>query len=126
MPPAERTSHKALGGVQEGKALDYFMAMGWRLMERNYRCAAGEVDLILKDPEKAVVFVEVKYRSRDDFGAAQSFVDSRKQDRLVKAALHFIKRNRLQGSDFRFDVAAVTPRGIEHIPNAFSAEGYTL
>lgn len=115
-----------IGRQRESEALAYFKRRGWRLLERNFLCKAGEIDLILEDPEKTVVFVEVKFRSGTGFGEPQEFVDFRKQARMGRAALFYIKQRRLQGKDFRFDVAAVGPEGVSHIPNAFCPEIYTL
>ncbi len=119
-------STRAAGDIQEARALDHFTALGWSLVRKNYRCKAGEIDLIFKDRQGVVVFMEVKYRSSSGYGTAQEAVDGRKQQRIVKSALYFIKENGLQGRDLRFDVAAMTPAGLEHIPNAFSAEGYSI
>lgn len=124
--PAPRGLNRKVGADEETKALNYFLQRGWRLLHRNYQCRGGEIDLIFKDAENRIVFVEVKYRSSSNYGSAQSFVHAQKQGRLIKTALFYIKENRLEGSDFRFDVAAISPQGIEHISNAFSAEGYTL
>lgn len=119
-------NRRQVGEDKETKALDYFKKLGWKLLERNYQCRLGEIDLIFKDEKNSVVFIEVKYRSNFVYGVAQSAVGSQKQNRLIKTALYYIKEKRLQGNHFRFDVAAITPKGIEHIPNAFPAEGYTI
>lgn len=111
---------------EETRALRYFQRKGWKLLRRNYVCRCGELDLVLEDPEGAVVFMEVKYRKSPEYGRAQEAVDRRKQGRIVKAALYFIKEFRLDGRDFRFDVAALAPGEILHLPNAFSAAGFTL
>jgi putative endonuclease len=119
-------SKKQTGSEQETRVLLHFQDLGWSLLERNYRCPLGEVDLILKEPSGRVVFVEVKFRTHAGFGGAVEALRPRQRDRIVRAALHFIKSRGLHGSDFRFDIAAASPSGIEHIPHAFSAEGYTL
>ena len=120
------TSARALGSEQEAKAVLYFENLGWKLLARNFRCRLGEIDLIFRDPRGCVVFVEVKFRSHFGFGAGQESVGAKKQGRIAKTALFYIKQNGLQGNDFRFDVAALGPGRVEHIPNAFSPEGYTL
>ena len=120
------SNKRELGESEETRAIAYFCALGWKLLSRNYHCRLGEIDLIFSDPRKAIIFMEVKFRSSLDFGAAQSAVGSVKQKRITKTALFYIKQNRLQGNDFRFDVCALTPDKIEHIPNAFYTSGYTL
>ena len=117
---------REIGDQEESKALEYFEAKGWKLLQKNYLTRMGEVDLILKDPKGVIVFVEVRYRKYSDFGTAAATVNFKKQQRIVKSALQYIKVHRLYHSDFRFDVAAISPEGLEHIPNAFSASGYTL
>lgn len=117
---------REIGENEENRALRFFKEMGWKLLKRNYHCRWGEIDLIFDDCKETVIFVEVKFRSSSEFGPAQSAVHYKKQERLIKTALHFVKRYHLDGSNFRFDIAAITPEGIEHIPNAFSAFGYTI
>ncbi len=115
-----------VGDEHETRALEYFEAKKWKLICRNYRCKAGEIDLIFWDREGSVVFVEVKYRSSADYGFAEEFVDWNKQRKLGRAALLFVKEQRLYHQNLRFDIAAVSPGEILHIPNAFSPEGYTI
>ena len=115
-----------VGKKYESAAAAFLKKRGWKLLHRNYSCRLGEVDLIFRDLKGAIVFVEVKFRFSRDFGSGEEFVGAEKQKRLARAALFYIKEKNLEGRDFRFDVAAVSPKGIEHIPNAFSPEGYTL
>ena len=120
------TTTKEIGRQYESEAASYFERKGWQLLARNFSCKLGEVDLIFRDPAGTVVFVEVKFRSRNDFGFGQECVGYKKQAKMAKAALAYIKEKRLSGNPFRFDIASVTPENLEHIPNAFSPEGYTL
>lgn len=117
---------KERGAIQETRVLQYLLRKGWKLIQKNYRTRAGEIDLIFQDPEKTIIFVEVRYRHRADYGSAQSSVTFSKQFKIIKTALQFIKEKKLAGFSFRFDVAGVSRDGIEYIPNAFTAEGYTL
>ena len=123
---ANLSKTQGIGRANETRAQGYFARRGWKLLHKNYLCKAGEVDLIFEDPEGAVVFVEVKYRASSQYGAAEEFVGLEKQMRTARAAMFYIKQRKLSGRDFRFDVAAVSPQGVAHIPNAFSPEGYTL
>lgn len=123
---APAPSQRQTGSDQEARVAQHFRGQGWALLERNYRCPLGEVDLILREPSGRVVFMEVKFRSNPGFGGAVEALRPKQRDRIVRAALHYIKSRRLADCDFRFDVAAVTLSGIEHIPNAFPADGYTL
>lgn len=126
MAPLEIHTSREIGESEETRTLNYFLEKGWKILIRNYRCCVGEIDLIFKDAKDSIVFVEVKYRSSSNYGVAQSSVGAQKQSRLIKTALFFIKENHLQKWHFRFDVAAVTPQGIEHIPNAFQSARYTF
>ena len=121
------TEAKTTGDDAEDRALSYFKGLGWKLIERNFLCRGGEVDLIFEDPKGTLVFVEVKYRFDPSYGAPQEFVSRSKQLRVGRSALFFIKRRGLKSRNYRFDVAAVSPKTLEHIDNAFSIDdAYTL
>ena len=109
---------------QEGERLAerYLQKKGYTLVERNYRCPAGELDLIVLD-RRVVVFVEVKTRSGHGFGSPLEAVEFRKQRKMIQAAQFFLAEKRLQQRDARFDVVGVSWPGrepvVEHIENAF-------
>ncbi len=114
---------------QEGEqlALDYLRSRGYRIAHQNYRCRSGEIDIIAWDGS-TLVFVEVKTRRHHGFGAPQAVVDGRKQRTLVKVAMTYVQRHRLENTALRFDVVAITwPAGaaaeVMHIPSAFSPSG---
>jgi len=92
-------------------------------VERNFRCKVGELDLIARHAG-TLVFVEVKSRHRDNFGAPAEFVDRRKQDKLVRAASFYLKRFETRPPACRFDVIEVRWDGADrpvptHLPDAF-------
>ncbi|MBI2351933.1 MAG: YraN family protein [Deltaproteobacteria bacterium] len=111
-----------LGKEGERIAEIYLRKKGYRIVERNYRCPVGELDLILLD-RRVVVFVEVKTRSDDRFGAPLESVGPRKQQKMIKTALFFLSRHRLHNRDARFDVVGISYQGgepmVEHVENAF-------
>jgi putative endonuclease len=111
-----------LGKQGERVAERYLKQKGYKVVERNYRCAAGELDLIVLD-RRVVVFVEVKTRSGDGFGTPLEAVEFRKQRKMIQAAQFFLTAKRLHQRDARFDVVGVSwPSGepvVEHIENAF-------
>jgi putative endonuclease len=112
----------------EARARTFLEKKGYAFLCANYRTKMGELDLVLRKGD-TVVFVEVKKRSRSDYGLPQEFVNSAKQEKVVKAALHYIKLKALAGQNFRFDVVAIGEDDrIEHIENAFTAPPgkYTL
>ena len=98
--------------------------MGYRILERNFRTGGGEIDLIALHND-VIVFVEVKTRSSDAFGAPELAVTPRKQQRMVKAALVYIKKKKLHQVPCRFDVVAINTameHAIEVIQNAFEVD----
>jgi putative endonuclease len=99
---------KAAGARGEALALAHLQAHGLTLVERNYRCRAGEIDLVMLEGS-TLVLTEVRYRGSDDFGGAAASVTWRKQRRLVNAAGYLLmKRTELKRYPARFDVVAIT------------------
>ena len=113
---------KRLGREGEELAAGFLRKKGYKLVERNYRCKTGEVDLIVLD-RKVVVFVEVKTRSDHRFGTPFEAVEARKQRKMIQAAQYFLHDKKLDQRDARFDVVGISWRGdqpvVEHIENAF-------
>jgi putative endonuclease len=111
-----------LGKQGERVAEQYLKRKGYKVVERNYRCAAGELDLIVLD-RRVVVFVEVKTRTGHGFGTPLEAVEFRKQRKMIQAAQFFLTAKRLHQRDARFDVVGISwPSGepvVEHIENAF-------
>ncbi|MEM9057480.1 MAG: YraN family protein [Pseudomonadota bacterium] len=98
---------RAAGDQAEAAALDYLTQRGLKLIARNYRCRAGELDLVLSDGDTLVV-AEVRYRQANAFGSAAQSVGPRKQQRLTRAAQHFLMRHpKLEDLPVRFDVVAL-------------------
>jgi putative endonuclease len=100
-----------LGRAAESRALRYLEASGLVLVTRNYRCRAGEIDLVMLDPAtRALVLVEVRSRSRSDYGQAAATISSEKQRRCSLAAHHLLLTRRdLRRLRARFDVVAIDP-----------------
>ncbi|WP_413854070.1 YraN family protein [Candidatus Ruminimicrobium bovinum] len=108
-----------VGNNYEAVAAEFLKKLGYKIIEKNYRVKAGEIDIIASD-KKTVVFVEVKFRKNSNYGNPYEFVTIQKQQKIIKAALLYIKQNKLK-TDFRFDVVSICDNKIEHIKNAFSA-----
>ena len=116
-------STKARGDAGEDEALAFLQARGLRLLQRNYRTpgrGGGEIDLIMQSPDGTVVFVEVRKRSRSDFGGAAATVGHVKQRRIVFAARHYLLNWR-QLPPARFDVVALDAAGPQWLQAAFDA-----
>lgn len=115
----------ARGQWAEQLAQKHLEARGLKVLERNYRCPRGEIDLVLREG-KTLIFVEVRYRARSEFGTAAESVDPRKRARILRCAQHYLQSHaNARDAVCRFDVVLVqgvadTP-GIEWIPNAFEA-----
>ena len=115
-----------IGRTAEDRARHYLENKGYEFLQSNYRTKLGELDLVMRKDEY-VVFVEVKSRKSNDFGFPQEFVMRKKQQKIARTALMFIKARRLQGAAFRFDVIALGETGLEHFENAFTPSTmYTL
>jgi len=119
-------TRKALGFKGEELAVQYLKKKGYKVIERNYRCQWGEIDLVARDKE-TLIFVEIKSRSSSEFGLPQDAVDRFKQKKLIQVAKAYMAEHRLQETvPARFDVVAVqlTPSGpdIELIKDAFQEE----
>jgi len=100
-----------IGRAAESRALRHLETSGLVLLTRNYRCRAGEIDLVMLDPEtRVLVLVEVRSRSRSDYGQAAATISCEKQRRCSLAARHLLlKRRELRRLRARFDVVAIDP-----------------
>jgi len=117
------TPGQTKGRIAEEQALIFLQTHGLRLIERNYRCRYGEIDLIMEDG-RAIVFVEVRYRGSLQFGGALESVDRRKQAKLLASATYFLREKRMD-RPARFDVAALSPASggltVKWVKDAFQA-----
>lgn len=116
---------RVIGREWEEEALKRLQAAGLTLLDRNYRCRLGELDLVLRDGD-GVAFVEVRFRRRDDFGSGAESVGKSKRRRLIAAAQHYLQRHpELADLPCRFDVIAIGPGAspqVEWIRNAFTLD----
>lgn len=116
-----------LGDAGEARALAHLQAAGLRLVERNYRvargpgAAAGEVDLILRDRDGTLVFVEVRSRASAGYGGAAASITAGKRARIIFAARHFLAARRGAPPPCRFDVVAIDGDRVEWLRAAFDA-----
>ena len=118
---------KAAGDAGEARALAHLLAQGLALVQRNYRVArgpharGGEVDLIMRERDGTLVFVEVRTRGSAAFGGAAASIGASKQRSLVLAARHFLGALRTL-PPCRFDVVALDADRIEWLRGAFEAD----
>lgn len=114
-----KKNNRDIGSGYEEQAAACFKRQGYEILDRNYRCRAGEIDLIGRDG-RFLVFIEVKFRSSLKAGDPAEAVDRRKQRRIITAAGHYLAiRGFDEDTPCRFDVAAVTESGIRIIKDAF-------
>ena len=110
------------GKLAERRAADFLQQQGLRLITQNYLCRLGEIDLIMQDNE-TLVFVEVRQRSREDYGGAAFSIDIHKQHRLILAAKYYLMKLR-RFVPCRFDVVLMDDEKgshVEWLKNAFDA-----
>lgn len=126
MTTVEKT-RKGVGDDAEERALQHLLRQGLRLVERNYRVAAGprarggEVDLVMGERDGTLVFVEVRARRSASHGGAAASVTHGKQARVIYAAQHYLRRHATP-PPCRFDVVAIDADSLEWLRGAFFAE----
>lgn len=98
-------SRQSLGQWAEDRACDYLQTQGFKLLKRNYRLRGGEIDIIGQDGNY-LVFVEVRYRSSENFGGALYSIDLRKQQKIIRTAQYYLMRYPCDLA-CRFDVIAI-------------------
>lgn len=109
-----------IGREAEDRAATMLSDRGLQLLTRNYRCRAGEIDLVMRDASH-LVFVEVRHRSHGGYGGALSSIGPTKQRRLLLAAQHYLAHSGWSGP-CRFDVVGFEHDGRAHwIRDAISA-----
>jgi putative endonuclease len=115
-----------LGQRGEAIAEAFLRALRYRVLARNFRCRAGEIDIVAQEGNQ-LVFVEVRSRRGQRQGTALESVTPRKQAQVVRVARHFLALRGLGDCDSRFDVIgvdfAVDPPDVAHVQHAFDAGG---
>jgi len=115
------TPQQIIGKSKEKLACQYLEDKGFKLVEKNYSCRRGEIDLIMRDRD-CLVFIEVRYRNNDHFGSALESINPPKQKRLIFTAELYLQQSRTPLAS-RFDVVAISGNddnlSIIWIENAF-------
>ena len=120
----KKINKRAVGTAYEKLAGEYLTGQGYEILEYNFRCRMGEIDLVAKDGEY-LVFVEVKYRSNGRTGSPLEAVDSRKQRVISKVASYYcLTHGHGEGQPCRFDVVAINGEEYTLIKNAFEYAGW--
>lgn len=115
----KKQNTRQIGTAYEQLAADYLKAQGYEILEHNFRCGLGEIDLIAKEGNY-LVFVEVKYRSRSDCGYPSDAVNYKKQVRISNGAAYYLWRNydSIQ-IPVRFDVVSIQGETVQLYKDAF-------
>lgn len=98
-------SHE-LGRIGENIIADYITKLGYKVVERNFECNQGEIDIIAKDKEE-LVFIEVKTRKDISYGEASEAVTNTKKRHLINSIKYYIYKQKLENQPIRIDVAEV-------------------
>ena len=117
----EKKNKRQTGAYYEREAGCYLEQMGYEILEYNYRCRFGEIDIVAKDGEY-VVFCEVKYRADGRKGNPLEAVDVRKQKVIFRCAMYYLTEHHLEDVPCRFDVIGIQGKDgkVTYIKNAFT------
>lgn len=110
----KQTLSHLIGQQAESLACDYLISKGLLLLERNYRCRLGEIDLIMEH-EGEIVFVEVKYRKENNYGSAEEYFHPVKRKKFEATLLHYLNNKKLNPSSIphRIDLLAINGKDVQ-------------
>lgn len=110
---------RELGSRYEENAARFLTEQGYKILEKNFRCKIGEIDLIGKE-DGYLCFIEVKYRSNGEYGLPAEAVDERKRKKIFLTALSYMNYRRLlPDTPCRFDIVVILDDRYSLIKNAF-------
>ena len=109
---------RAIGESYEKEAGVYLEKQGYQIIQYNYRCKRGEIDIIAQH-EQTLVFCEVKYRKDSKRGHPLETVTKRKQQMIIRCALYYLTEKHMDRFDVRFDVIGILGTEIEWVQGAF-------
>lgn len=109
-----------IGKKYENLAVYHLKKKGYKILDRNFRCPASEIDIVAYDKQtKYIVFVEVKYRSSSKFGSPIEAITSEKARKIRVASQVYLKLKGWLDRNYRFDAVGILDEEIRHIINAF-------
>lgn len=115
---------RSIGKEYEQKAVAYLKLQGYRIIETNFQCRTGEIDIIAKQ-DRYLIFIEVKYRINSSRGLPHEAIDIRKMKKISKTAQYYMLINNISmESPCRFDVVLILDQEITLIQDAFQAHLY--
>lgn len=115
---------KLLGKWGEKRSEKFLKRKGLKTLTRNFSCKSGEIDLIMVDSDRTIVFVEVKTRADESFSPSESAITSSKKSKMIRTARYFLATGEIEDRPLRFDVVIIIlgkkgPVQIRHYENAF-------
>lgn len=113
-----KKNNRKIGTYYETAAAYYLEQSGYEIVEKNYRCKLGEIDLIARDGEY-LVFCEVKFRTTKTKGSPLEAVNRKKQQTIIRCAQWYLMEHQLQEIPCRFDVVGIDGKQICLLKNAF-------
>ena len=122
--PRLLADRKLLGRWGEKRCEKFLKRKGFKTLTRNFSCKTGEIDLIMVDTDRTIVFVEVKTRADESFSPSESAITSSKKSKMIRTARYFLAANEIEDRPLRFDVVTLIlgqkgPVKIRHYENAF-------
>ncbi len=117
-------NQKLLGRWGEKRCEKFLKAKGLLPLIRNYSRKTGEIDLIMVDQNRSIVFIEVKTRTDESFTPTETLITTEKQDKMFKTARYFLASHNIENRPYRFDIVTITldstaRERIKHYKNAF-------
>ncbi len=111
-----------IGKIGEDVAMQYLLEKEYKIIERNFSCKQGEIDIIAKDKQE-LIFVEVKTRANETYGRSIDAITYYKQKHLVKSIEYYLFKHKIENLPIRIDVIEVYPKGenkyfVNHVKSA--------
>lgn len=110
--------NKIVGSLKEDIAAKYMLDNGFEILEQNYKCKIGEIDIIAKK-DNIIRFVEVKYRKNKAYGGANYAISQKKLQKIYNVANFYIMTNNIQNNFFSFDAVMINGEEIQYIDNIY-------
>ncbi len=115
-----KRNNREKGNKIEALVCEYLEQQGFIILEKNFKCHFGEIDIIAKDNDY-ISFIEVKYRKNAVSGYPSEAVNFQKQKKIIQSSLYYIHKNRISiNQNYRYDVISVLNEEISIIKNAFT------
>ena len=119
------SDRNALAKWGEKRAQKFLKKQGCTTLAKNYLCKTGELDLVMTETDGAIIFVEVKTRSTEDFAEPEDAITTSKKQRMSRAAQYFLNSYNIENRPCRFDVVTIKidqmgRETVKHYENAFT------